>query len=882
MKSLLLVALPTLCWAQSGIIGPAVFTGSGLNDATSGGSVTGTTGNFTITVIIDNAGAPNKFKWQFNSGSFTTGVSITGATQTLARGVTIRFAATTGHTLNDKWVITETAHGSLNTSSFISTGTGATFRSAELKAREHPSVLDFGAFCDGSHDDKSAFVAAFSGTLGASLFVPSGTCVIDNSAGPLLITNWGGLFWGKSDSILSCTDLSKQCLTFSSPTNLKLDTITVTFGPMRTVRGGINFTIYIVEGTNVILDSVKSYNSNNSGVVIQQCDNVQITNMYVYDHLANGLFFTNSTHVMINGLYCNNDQDACLEASGYDPFAGVPAGVCQYLTATNVVSINSFLGILFNSCMDMTVDGFNIYGGYNGGIAVYQDPGTTHTKWPTRITISNGTIDHIGYLASVNPFAYGIYMNQDETPAFPMEIVIANVTIHDTLYDGMTIGVEGMGFNKTNINLGLSNVIVDTTGGSGAVGGGGMCYRIGTKGTVQFSNIQARNCNNRALEIGPFNSPVQVSGSGLYVYNARGDNASMPGTDPTVIFANVASTDNVVISNLFVEDTRNPALGYTVGDSGAAPVLISNIHPRIPFGTFQGNSGSNKSFYTRADFTTPVNTFVSRQAKSPMDVFGHAASKITAGEPVTAGGAFPEVEFGFEFGAAGTGATVTGTLMGGALTMATVTSGGSDYAAGQTCIVISGTGSITAGAAAHAVVGGGLVNSVVVDNPGAGYTTITLTVTNCGYGWIQSTLAGVVNTNLLINANGGRILMGSGGLPSPPEADDGVTAVQISGGGLKVGDTVTAVQGFKYGPTPTPGYTGLVGCGFTAGGGIVTSPSGGVCTIPPFTFIGLPTPAGGVYSMIRCTNCAVSTPCKSGGSGAFAFSDGTRWNCPFR
>jgi hypothetical protein len=80
------------------------FTGSGLSDAVFNGPYTGLTSS-TYTVIIDATGAPDTFKWQKGSGAFTTGISITGAAQTLAEGVQIKFAATTGHTLADKWVV---------------------------------------------------------------------------------------------------------------------------------------------------------------------------------------------------------------------------------------------------------------------------------------------------------------------------------------------------------------------------------------------------------------------------------------------------------------------------------------------------------------------------------------------------------------------------------------------------------------------------------------------------------------------------------------------------------------------------------------------------------------------------------------------------------
>jgi hypothetical protein len=60
----------------------------------------------TYTVIIDATGTPDHFKWRKNGGTWTSGVAITGSSQTLADGVTITFAATSTHTLADQWVIT--------------------------------------------------------------------------------------------------------------------------------------------------------------------------------------------------------------------------------------------------------------------------------------------------------------------------------------------------------------------------------------------------------------------------------------------------------------------------------------------------------------------------------------------------------------------------------------------------------------------------------------------------------------------------------------------------------------------------------------------------------------------------------------------------------
>jgi hypothetical protein len=86
----------------SASVGAVTFGGSGLDDATSGGTYTGEESE-TFTVEIDSTGTPDTFKWKRGNGSYTAGVSATGSAQSLADGVEITFAATTGHTLADAW-----------------------------------------------------------------------------------------------------------------------------------------------------------------------------------------------------------------------------------------------------------------------------------------------------------------------------------------------------------------------------------------------------------------------------------------------------------------------------------------------------------------------------------------------------------------------------------------------------------------------------------------------------------------------------------------------------------------------------------------------------------------------------------------------------------
>ena len=90
-------------------VGSATFTGTGLNDMTSGGTFTGATA-LNYKVEIDATNTPDTFKWSDDGGTTwdATGVAITGSAQTLNNGVTVTFGATTGHTLGDYWTFSTT------------------------------------------------------------------------------------------------------------------------------------------------------------------------------------------------------------------------------------------------------------------------------------------------------------------------------------------------------------------------------------------------------------------------------------------------------------------------------------------------------------------------------------------------------------------------------------------------------------------------------------------------------------------------------------------------------------------------------------------------------------------------------------------------------
>lgn len=86
------------------VLRPNGFSGAGLNDLTWGAAAANAATAY-YEVVIDHADVPDSYKWRKNGGAWTEDVAITGAAQTLDEGQTLTFAATTGHTAGDQWVI---------------------------------------------------------------------------------------------------------------------------------------------------------------------------------------------------------------------------------------------------------------------------------------------------------------------------------------------------------------------------------------------------------------------------------------------------------------------------------------------------------------------------------------------------------------------------------------------------------------------------------------------------------------------------------------------------------------------------------------------------------------------------------------------------------
>ena len=76
-----------------------------IDDLSLSGDYTGSVA-CTFDVFIDAEGTPDTFKWRKDAEAYTSGVAITGVAQLLSDGISVVFAATTGHSYSANWSIT--------------------------------------------------------------------------------------------------------------------------------------------------------------------------------------------------------------------------------------------------------------------------------------------------------------------------------------------------------------------------------------------------------------------------------------------------------------------------------------------------------------------------------------------------------------------------------------------------------------------------------------------------------------------------------------------------------------------------------------------------------------------------------------------------------
>jgi hypothetical protein len=467
---------------------------------------------------------------------------------------------------------------------------GAVTQTVTAKLQQRISVKDFGAVGDGAHmaADTAGIRAAVTAAaaLAAAVYVPAGNYLLDNSAAPALSGAQNVVIYGDGPSTsLTCQTVGgNDCIASTGATGFGLSNLAIGFGPAATTRSS-GYAVDIETCTGCSLENVSLNNGDLSGLRLGSSTHTSIHNLRISNFYANGTFLINNQDLRLDGLACQNNQDACFETSWFDSEYSAHGVPCQNITATNITSSNDLEGVLVNACNNVTVSGFAVIGSAKESIFVGQDPTTTTAHWPDRVAISNGTIYGAGY--GTNPLnastAQAVFINVATSPgSFVSHLSFANITATHT---------SGWGFQMADLendDVQFNNLTLYDVGNGNSAG----CFQ--TEGNqVNFDNVSCTNIGTYALFD---NNTNRLTGTNFVSSGA----SQVSGTQ--AIFLNSSATGFVGINGVNVNDTNPTVFSSSIfDDSSSGQHGIFNISTSsivAPLGPTSNNGGTS---YTYSD-----------------------------------------------------------------------------------------------------------------------------------------------------------------------------------------------------------------------------------------------------------------------------------------
>lgn len=839
LRLLLLLSLICCAWAQPATISPAVFTGTGLNDAVSGGKPTGPAANYIFSITIQATGSPDTFEWSVNGGSLHTGIHITGVAQALSQGVTITFAATTGHTLGDLWTITDTANSSLNTSDFINNGIGAVFRSAQSKARETVSIADFfpsGVTCDGTTDLTSYIQSALNSNptvlntvLGNCLTGPvvvptamtlnviSGSTLLlkASSSGDLLTLAAAGTLVTGGGTLDGNAANQSATVTYPGMGTVRITTDNVTISGGLTVQNGYQYGIWgwvaLNENQNIAFDR---QNITITGTTI--IEPVSAFNPSgISGNVAHSTFSNN--HIIapgdgIGGLFLPHDNVIAgniisTGRIGVELFAGSScsgsAGCTGYeaLGYNNTVSHNS----IFVDPATFTGTGDFAMGISFGGETGCLSSGNVITLNPTYA----GPNVYAGHeIASGNPVNgasnNNVISGGSITGAFPTGISL------DTSFSNVITGV--------NINNTFSPPSQSVAHNYGAM------HMLGPQNFGMTSSAQSVTGNvisDMTISVTswmPCYSWQPLSALGINYNNIIGGSCTGDGT---------IGGSGVTMNQYLGSTPPGPAIGNTVSH-----IAFNNLDT----GVLNNPSNPVTSSYVYGHTFAGVNT---NYGGSPS---GYLISPLDARQPVVV---FTPTAIGWYRIVASANASIGGIVR--------ILSGSYDNAITDI--------------------------EFQYDMPGFGANL------NEQIGYITQLRYSDYNTGVVSQArvsnDGGAnvyldIYVSTATTPKP-------LTLEFVGGNLNLPTSVITAPVVGATLSSMHVYALTFGGGINTTGNITAPFLIGEPQVPSYTFLALPAvlPPPGYGGIIFCSDCTIASPCAGGGTGAYAFENNFLWNCPF-
>jgi len=308
------------------------------------------------------------------------------------------------------------------------------------------NVTSLGAHPDGTDAPGTtmAFHNAFASEPTGEIVIPPGHYLIDNSSGPLIISNFSGLLEFQGAAQLVFTNNANGGLLFVGGVGARIYGLRATYATPPTVRKSPNEEVKFSGTRNTFLTDTIVENSPAAGILFFDSVNPSVTNATVLNSLADGLNFSNCQNARVTNLITENTGDDGLAFVNYAQHPNLTGGLAQGIVITN----SKARGIAVAGQSDVIVNGFEIHSTSSSGVLVAFDPANV-TRVPANVFIENGAIYNAGTLPPLVGNQYGVEFNSQESATFSNIEVIAS-------------GDNGLSGTSPKGSVAVNNVTVDS------------------------------------------------------------------------------------------------------------------------------------------------------------------------------------------------------------------------------------------------------------------------------------------------------------------------------------------------------------------------------------------------------------------------------------
>jgi Pectate lyase superfamily protein len=439
------------------------------------------------------------------------------------------------------------------------------------------SVRDapFSASGDGVTNDREAFRMAL--TSGISIYVPAGVYLVDNSTGPLSISDFSSTLQFSPAAQIVCNTPNIACLVFSggnSPIFLNLR-VTYLIVPTNDCRHGETLCVTLLFDSihSPVIQGTVVENGWAIGVSINNTDNAKIVNTTVKNSTRDALFLQDNQNVEVANLFVQNSGDDCIGFHSTSDGSGRKGGKASAITCQNIRGG----GIAFAGGEDISVSDFVVNGSSAQGIYIMSDPSQKYLV-PTNITITHGVIRGVGSVADtvVRKGTQNGIQYYTVGGATIGQLKFADILIESTAGYGL-IGesAKSVSFDGVRVsNAGLDGIVSD-----------GSCAKFWAHGSLTLTNSSLSGCYRVGL-LATGNTNVSIDQ--LSVTNAWTKGTAEPGGKAVDLVGN----SNIYVNNISITDHQNPATGFILNENQNSGGQVTKIYSQIDFGALRVINGS--------------------------------------------------------------------------------------------------------------------------------------------------------------------------------------------------------------------------------------------------------------------------------------------------